>query len=816
MIGRIISHYKILEKLGEGGMGVVYKAHDTKLDRFVALKFLPEHISTSEQDKERFLLEARAASAINHANVCTIYDIKEHEGREFIVMEYVEGETLRQKIQKSPLTQNDAIVFAIQIGEALQAAHGKNIVHRDVKSENIMITASNQVKVMDFGLAKIKGSLKLTKTSSTLGTLAYMAPEQLQGEAVDARSDIFSFGVVLYEMLTGELPFQGEYESALMYAIINNNPESILKYRSDLSSEFLHILNRILEKKPEDRYQSVDEILIELKRLKRDTDQVSPKSHEEIPVINAQTPGKLKKRSVIGVSAAAILLVIIVGFFSQKLFRKGEEVPAVRENSIAIMYFENSSGEDNFGKILAEMLTSNLSRCTQIEVMSSQHLFDILKRMGKEDIESIDRSVATEVASSAGVQHMLLGSIYKIGSTLNVNGQLCDVKTGSVIGPAQAQGGSVEDIYHMVNGMTEDVLQLMEVSRPDDSEPLRINDVTTYSFEAYKHYQKAMDYLRRFRWQDGLNEFREAVRVDSTFAMAHCYLAFSSGVFKVANPLSDLSEERNHIRLANKYSQQTTDRERDIIQAFSAIINRDFNLFLDRVKALAVHYPGDMEIYFRLGSAHYFAGKYEGAVVSYNKALEIDPNLADAYNMLSYVYSYLNEHEKAISTVRNYIALQPDNPNTYDSAFEIYLMAGHYENAYQVCEDALKINPQWLEFEEYKSYIHLFRGESEEARDKNRYIAQLDPSWEYYLIYDLGCFNMYEGRYEDAATEFEKVVNLTHKDRDVEREISARLVLGKFYSVAGNYAKAIKEFSKAVELSRNFYEQAYNTLIALA
>ena len=215
-------------------MGVVYKAHDAKLDRFVALKFLPEHISTSEQDMERFLQEARAASAINHPNVCTIHYIEEHEGREFIVMEYVEGETLRKKTEQSPLKLKDAIEYTIQIGEALQAAHDKDVIHRDVKSENIMITANNQVKVMDFGLAKLKGTLKLTKTGSTVGTLAYMAPEQLQGEEVDARSDIFSFGVVLYEILTGELPFQGDYEQAVMYAIVNEEPQSLHKYRSDI------------------------------------------------------------------------------------------------------------------------------------------------------------------------------------------------------------------------------------------------------------------------------------------------------------------------------------------------------------------------------------------------------------------------------------------------------------------------------------------------------------------------------------------------------------------------------------------------------
>ena len=295
MIGQTISHYLILEKLGEGGMGIVYKAHDTKLDRDVALKFLPHHLTVTADEQARFLQEARAASALNHPNVCTIYDIAEHDGpasagasgparpgefseagggrQQFIVMEYIDGKTLRQMlpVQKT----QTAINYAIQIGEALQEAHSKGIVHRDIKTDNIMVNSKNQIKVMDFGLAKLKGSLKLTRTSSTVGTLAYMAPEQIEGGEVDARSDIFSFGVVLYEMLTGHLPFRGEHEAAMVYSIVNEEPLPIQKYLPEVSSEIMHVLNRALEKDPEDRYQNIHEIVIDLRRSAKQTSRVS-------------------------------------------------------------------------------------------------------------------------------------------------------------------------------------------------------------------------------------------------------------------------------------------------------------------------------------------------------------------------------------------------------------------------------------------------------------------------------------------------------------------------------------------------------------
>jgi eukaryotic-like serine/threonine-protein kinase len=273
MIGKTISHYKILSKLGEGGMGVVYKALDLKLERTVALKFLPHEIAISDEDKARFLQEAKAASAISHPNVCVIHDILESDGQQFIVMEYVDGKTLRQMVP-IPRVQ-DALGYAIQIGEALAEAHGKGVVHRDVKTDNIMVNVANQIKVMDFGLAKLRGSLKLTRTSSTVGTLSYMAPEQIRGGEVDARSDIFSFGVVLYEMLTGRIPFVGDHEAAMMYSIMNDSPQPVQKFRPDLSSEVLHIINRALEKDPEDRYQSMLDMVIDLRRARKESSRVS-------------------------------------------------------------------------------------------------------------------------------------------------------------------------------------------------------------------------------------------------------------------------------------------------------------------------------------------------------------------------------------------------------------------------------------------------------------------------------------------------------------------------------------------------------------
>ncbi len=276
MIGTRISHYEILEKLGEGGMGVVYKATDTRLDRTVALKFLPPHAILSEETKGRFMQEAKAAAALNHSHICTIYGVEESDGKMFIAMEYIDGGTLRSKLPFPKV--DDAVGIAVQIAEALSEAHVKGIVHRDIKADNIMLTSKGQAKVMDFGLAKLKGSLKLTRTSSTVGTLAYMAPEQIQGGDVDSRSDIFSFGVLLFEMLTGKTPFRGEHEAAMVYSIVNEEPQSLDQLRSDLPPVITYVIQKCLEKDAADRYQHMEDVVSELRRSQKKTTKVTRSS----------------------------------------------------------------------------------------------------------------------------------------------------------------------------------------------------------------------------------------------------------------------------------------------------------------------------------------------------------------------------------------------------------------------------------------------------------------------------------------------------------------------------------------------------------
>jgi Tol biopolymer transport system component len=326
MIGKTISHYKILEHLGGGGMGVVYKAQDTKLDRFVALKFLPTGYGTDKDEKQRFIHEAKAASALDHPNICTIHEINETvDGQMFIAMACYDGETLKKKIERGNMKVDAAIDIAIQVAEGLTQAHQEDIIHRDIKPANVMVTDKGVVKIVDFGLAKLAGQTKLTKATTTLGTAAYMSPEQTRGDEVDRRADIWSFGVVLYEMLTGELPFKGDYDQAVMYSILNEEPEPVTAVRTGIPMELEHIVNKALEKENDVRYQHADEMLADLKRVKRDTSKVSRKHVVQIPEHEAVLPPvKTQKRmpKSILISATLVLavafLVIGYNFFLKK------------------------------------------------------------------------------------------------------------------------------------------------------------------------------------------------------------------------------------------------------------------------------------------------------------------------------------------------------------------------------------------------------------------------------------------------------------------------------------------------------------------
>ncbi|MFC1502309.1 protein kinase [bacterium] len=820
MIGKTISHYKILDKLGEGGMGVVYKARDTKLDRTVALKFLPPHLTKKETDLARFIQEAKAAAALNHPNVCTIHEIHDEGENPFIVMEYVEGLSLRERIKDEGLRIKEVIEYAIQIGEALKAAHKKGVVHRDVKSENIMVTETGQVKVMDFGLAKLRGSVKLTKSSSTVGTMAYMSPEHLQGKDVDRRTDIFSFGVVLYEMLAGRLPFKGEYDSAMMYSIINEEPEPIQKYRSDLSSELLHVLNRAMEKDPEERYQSVNEMLIDLKRIQKHTDRVSQKSLNEMPdVEKTRVVKKSRLRFWIGMSSVMVLLMIVFWVISQKLFHKVPDAALIRQNTVAVMYFENLTDDsdlDIMQKSIVNLLITNLSRYEELGVVSSQRLFDLLKSVGKENDRTISKTTATKIARQANVQYMITGSILKAGDIIRVTSEISDIATGRNLGSDQTDGSGEEDTFMMVDNMTEKLVTLLGVTDSQiASQRISIVDVTTSNLEAYKYYQAGMDKKFRFDHSGAYQEFQQAVLLDSTFAMGYAWMAITRGVFQIQNPFYNMHGVREIVQRAKQYSFHTTEKERQWIQSIEALFLRDFETYEEIIGSYTNRYPEDK------------MGWYHSAVFLHNllnddrafgyleKTLELDPAFPDAYNILAYIHVRKGEYDTAISMAKRYMVLLPNEYNSYDTAHDIYLTAGKVDEAINVCERALRINESWLEFLGRIGISRLFQDRPEDARSMFEQLMQKDPDRAGNGYTYLGISYVHEGRFVEAVSQFQRALDWYRKQEDQLSIIMRGLNLAKVNMAMGQFQEAETVLSEIGQVSEEYYKLSFNPALLL-
>jgi serine/threonine protein kinase/tetratricopeptide (TPR) repeat protein len=503
LIGQIVSHYRIIELLGGGGMGVVYKAEDTRLKRAVALKFLPTAFSLDLDAKARFIHEAEAASALDHPNICNVHDIDETpDGQIFICMACYEGETLKKKLEHSTLSLPDAIDIAMQVARGLQAAHEAGMVHRDVKPANIMVTAKGEAKILDFGLAKLAGQAVLTKTGSTIGTAAYVSPEQGRGEEVDQRSDIFSLGVVLYEMVTGHRPFRGEHEAAITYSLLNETPEPLARYKVDVPDELQRVIDKSLAKERGDRYQHIDEMLVDLRRVQQETP--------------ASGRGKKKVRNVpllVGAAIAIVALAILVYYF---VLRKPASPGA---QSVAVLPFVDMSpqkDQEYFCDGMAEELINRLTKIRDLRVPARTSAFMFKGKM--EDIR--------DIGSKLNVETVLEGSVRKAGDSLRVTAQLINVVDGYHLW-SETYDGAVKDIFAIQDEIALAIAEKLRITLLGEQRA-NLSKSQTYNPDAYTLYLKGRQF--RFREnlkddQEALSYFQQAIKADSQYALALAGLA---------------------------------------------------------------------------------------------------------------------------------------------------------------------------------------------------------------------------------------------------------------------------------------------------
>ena len=715
MIGKTLSHYKILEKLGEGGMGVVYKAKDLKLNRFVALKFLPQYYTKDESSRKRFMVEAQATSALDHPNICNIHEINEtNDGQLYISMAYYEGESLRQKIKKRPILLDEALNIIFQIAQGLSAAHAQGIVHRDVKPANVIITDKGEVKIVDFGLAKLDGG-KLTQSLSTKGTIAYMSPSAIRDYPIDHREDIWAIGILLFEMLTGQLPFEGSYAEPMMYSIVNEKPKMLSEYLDNVPEKLKEIIEKLLQKEKEDSYKDISELLIDLQPLFNESITIEVKTQ---PTIIKYLPHK-KPYLYMGAVVLIILLFLTLG--EPLLFPD-----IIKGNKIAVLPLNNISNEIDEDWLTEGMTDALITELAQISGLS------VISRNSSMQYKGTTK-LLPDIAKELGVYYLIDGSLLRMGESVKISARLINTKNNNYIW-AKEYNRDFKDILGLQGEIAKTIAAQIEIKLTPQEETL-LTKQRKINPETYEMYMKGMYYINKRtpnEIEKGISYLQQAVEKDSTEPLAQAGL--SLGYCILAHTPAMLTEASRRSKLA---AMRALELDENLAEAHLAIAMNSIYFDWNRVKA-ETEYKRALEINPNLTLAlmHYawfqlLMENNSKAQELMIKALEIDP-LSNTYPAeFGWMKIKFNDFDNTIKLASESIELDSNNPFAYFVLGEGYSGNRMYDKAIEMHKKSSQLSPYW-EWGLAKSYA--LAGNKNEAMKIITKLERRDKLWDTWCI----------------------------------------------------------------------------------